>query len=106
MKYTSVFDLDTSENTYLVYDENTLSGVIIEAIKYEPLMNSHGVVIPHTDPNMLQAIWTVFTLAPAIGRICKAISLCFFNVNGKVKDQMMNDLAVSRAVKVKERTDD
>ena len=83
-----------------------LSGVIIEAIKYEPLMNSHGVVIPHTDPHMLQAIWTVFTLAPAIGRICKAISLCFFNVNGKVKDRMMNDLAVSRAVKVKERTDD
>lgn len=30
MKYTSVFDLDTSENTYLVYDENTLNGIIID----------------------------------------------------------------------------
>ncbi len=30
MKYTSVFDLETSENTYLVYDENTLNGVIID----------------------------------------------------------------------------
>lgn len=30
MKYTSVFDLQTSENTYLVYDENTLNGVIID----------------------------------------------------------------------------
>ncbi len=30
MKYTSVFDLETSENTYLVYDEITLNGVIID----------------------------------------------------------------------------
>ena len=82
-----------------------LSGVIIAAIKYEPLLNSHGVVIPQTDPNMLQAIWTVFTLAPAIGRICKAITLSFFNVNGRVKEEMMADLAVSRAAKVKSRTD-
>ena len=82
-----------------------LSGFIIAAIKYEPLLNSHGVVIPQTDPNMLQAIWTVFTLAPAIGRICKAITLSFFNVNGRVKEEMMADLAVSRAAKVKSRTD-
>ena len=81
-------------------------GFVIEAIKYEPLINSHGVVIPHTDPDMLQAIWTVFTLAPAIGRTLKAITLCFFNVNGKVREQMMNDLAVSRAEKVKIRTED
>jgi Na+/melibiose symporter-like transporter len=57
-----------------------LSGVIIAAIKYEPLLNSHGVVIPQTDPTMLKAIWTVFALAPAIGRIGKAVSLMFFNV--------------------------
>lgn len=30
MKYTSVFDLQTSENTYLIYDEDTLNGVIID----------------------------------------------------------------------------
>ncbi|MBO5897122.1 MAG: hypothetical protein J6Q83_07475, partial [Clostridia bacterium] len=76
------------------------------AIKYEPLINSYGVVVPQTDPTMLQAIWTVFTLAPAIGRIGKAVSLAFFNVDGKVKDQMMNDLAVSRAAKLKSRTGD
>jgi hypothetical protein len=28
----------------------------------------------------------------------------FFNVNGKVREQMMEDLAVSRAGKLKERT--
>lgn len=81
-----------------------LSGLIIAAIKYQPLLNSHGVVIPQTDPKMLRAIWTVFTLAPAIGRSCKGISLMFFNVNGKVREQMMEDLAVSRAGKLKERT--
>lgn len=81
-----------------------LSGVIIAAIKYEPLMNSYGVVIPQTDPHMLQAIWTVFTLAPAIGRIGKAITLSFFNVDGKVREEMMEDLAVSRAAKLKSRT--
>ena len=83
-----------------------LSGIIIAAIKYEPLINSYGVVVPQTDPKMLQAIWTVFTLAPAIGRIGKAISLSFFNVDGKVKEEMMNDLAVSRAAKLKSRTGD
>ena len=82
-----------------------LSGLIIAAIHYEPLINSYGVVVPQTDPGMLQAIWTVFTLAPAIGRIGKAISLSFFNVDGKVKEQMMEDLAVTRAAKLKGRTD-
>lgn len=81
-----------------------LSGIIIAAIKYEPLINSYGVVVPQTDPKMLQAIWTVFTLAPAIGRIGKAISLSFFNVDGKVKEQMMEELAISRAAKLKSRT--
>jgi Na+/melibiose symporter-like transporter len=82
-----------------------LSGLIVAAIHYEPLINSYGVVVPQTDPGMLQAIWTVFTLAPAIGRIGKAISLSFFNVDGKVKEQMMEDLAVTRAAKLKGRTD-
>ncbi len=30
MKYTSIFHNETNENTYLVYDENTLNGVIID----------------------------------------------------------------------------
>jgi Na+/melibiose symporter-like transporter len=82
-----------------------LSGIIIAAIKYEPLLNSYGVVIPQTDPAMLKAIWTVFTLAPALGRIGKSVSLMFFNVDGKVKEQMMDDLAITRAQKLKARTD-
>ena len=30
MQFTSVFDNQTSENTYMIYDENTLNGVIID----------------------------------------------------------------------------
>lgn len=30
MKFTSIFSNDTSENTYLVYDENTLNGAVID----------------------------------------------------------------------------
>ena len=36
--------------------------------------------------------------------ILSAILQLFFNVNGKVREQMMEDLAVSRAGKLKERT--
>ncbi len=82
-----------------------LSGIIVAAIKYEPLMNSYGVVIPQTNPAILNAIWTVFTLGPAIGRTCKAITLMFFNVDGKTREQMMSDLAVTRAAKLKTRTE-
>ncbi len=81
-----------------------LSGVIIAAIRYQPLLNSYGVVIPQTNPRMLSAIWMVFTLAPAVGRTLKAITLMFFNVDGKVREQMMDDLAASRAAKLKSRT--
>ncbi len=77
-----------------------LSGLIIAAIRYQPLLNSHGVVIPQTDERMLRAIWTVFTLAPAIGRTMKAVTLMFFNVTGKLKDEMIIGLAKQRAAKV------
>ena len=36
--------------------------------------------------------------------IVTGISLMFFTVNGKVREQMMEDLAISRAGKLKERT--
>lgn len=82
-----------------------LSGIIIAAIKYEPLLNQYGVVIPQTDPKMLNAIWAVFVLAPAIGRLGKAVTLTFFNVDGDTREKMSEELAISRAAKTKERTD-
>lgn len=77
-----------------------LSGLIIAAIRYQPLLNAHGVVVPQTDERMLRAIWMVFTLAPAIGRGMKAVTLMFFNVHGKVKEEMIVGLAKQRAAKV------
>lgn len=77
-----------------------LSGVIINAIKYKPLLNSYGVVIPQTDPVMLKGIWTIFALAPGIGRMLEGASLLFFNVHGETKETMMHELARIRAAKV------
>ena len=79
---------------------NILSGVIIKSIHYVPLLNAYGVVIPQTDQKMLAGIWTIFALAPGIGRLAKAITLQFFNVHGKTKDRMMVELAEIRAAKV------
>ncbi len=77
-----------------------ISAAAIGAIHYEPLKNANGIIIPQTDPGMLAGIWTVFALAPAIGRFLKGVSLLFFNVHGKTRDTMMYELAKIRAAKV------
>ena len=58
------------------------------------------MIIPQTDPDMLAGIWTVFALAPAIGRFMKGVTLLFFNVHGKTRETMMYELAKIRAAKV------
>ncbi len=77
-----------------------LSGVILNALNYTPLLNANGVIIPQTDPKMLAGIWMVFALAPGIGRFLKGVTLLFFNVHGKTRDTMMYELAKIRAAKV------
>jgi Na+/melibiose symporter-like transporter len=79
---------------------NILSGVIIDAIHFEPLLDATGKVIPQTDPVMLRGLWAVFALAPAIGRFMKGVTLLFFNVHGKTRDTMMYELAKIRAAMV------
>ena len=76
-----------------------LGGVIIDAIHFEPLKDVNGFIIPQTDEAMLRGIWTVFALAPAIGRFMKGVTLLFFNVHGKTRDTMMYELAKIRASK-------
>lgn len=76
-----------------------LAGVIIKSINYVPLLNEYGVVVPQTDPKMLKYIFMVFCLGPGIGRLCKAVTLMFFDVHGKTKDTMLAELAVVRAEK-------
>lgn len=77
-----------------------ISAFTVAAIHYVPLINANGVQIPQTDPGMLAGIWTVFALAPAIGRFMKGVTLLFFNVHGKTRDTMMFELAKIRAAKV------
>ncbi len=76
-----------------------ISGFAVDAIHYQPLENANGIVIPQTDPGMLAGIWTVFALAPAIGRIMEGFSILFFNVHGKTRETMMEELAKIRAAK-------
>ena len=59
-----------------------------------------GKLVRQTDPVMLRNIWALFALAIGVGRAIEAIVLLFFSVHGKTREQMMHDLAVSRAAKV------
>ncbi|MBQ8210638.1 MAG: MFS transporter [Clostridia bacterium] len=59
-----------------------------------------GKLVRQTDPVMLRNIWTLFALLIGVGRTIEAILLQFFKVHGKTREQMMHDLAVSRAAKV------
>lgn len=61
-----------------------------------------GQLIRQTDPTMLRHLWAIFALAPAIGRLGKAVTLFFFKVHGKTKETMMRELAFIRSQKVLE----
>ncbi len=65
----------------------------------------NGNFVPSDDPVLLRNIWIVLALCPAIGRFMKGVTLMFFNVNGKTKERMMEELAVARAAKVMDKSD-
>lgn len=77
-----------------------ISGGLISFFKIRSVYSDAGKLIRQTDPVMLRNIWIVFALCPAVGRTMKGVVLRFFNVHGKVREQMMADLAVSRAARV------
>lgn len=76
-----------------------ISGGLISVLKIHSVYSAEGKLIRQTNPVMLRNIWIVFALCPAIGRTLKGITLRFFNVDGKVREQMMKDLAKTRAEK-------
>ena len=51
MKYTSIFNNENGENTFLIYDENTLNGVIIDPgckiEKIEKMINENNVKVKY-----------------------------------------------------------
>lgn len=93
----------TATMSYLEWGVNSLASIvsafIIDSMGYVPLFRN-GVNVPQTDPKMLAGIWAVFCLGPAFGRTLKAITLMFFNVHGKTREVMMEDLARIRAAKL------
>lgn len=79
-----------------------IAGMAYQIIKFKPLKNSYGNLIPQTDPGILRGIWFIFALVPAISKFLVAISYMFFNVHGKFKEQMEADLVTRRREKVLE----
>ncbi len=79
-----------------------LSGLVLEFIHYEPIKDIAGNLVPQTDPSVLQGIWAIFCLAPAIARFGYGFSMIFFNVHGKFRNNMLEELNAKRSAKTLE----
>ena len=77
-----------------------IAGTAYQIIKFKPLKDSYGNLIPQTDPQILRGIWFIFALVPAISKLLVAVTYMFFNVHGKFKGQMEADLVKRREEKV------
>ena len=75
---------------------NLLSGVVISLVGYVARKDEFGNIVPESNYKTLMGFWAIFCLLPAIARFLYGITLMFFNVDGKVKKQMLQDLEVSR----------
>lgn len=75
---------------------NLLSGVVISLVGYVARKDEFGNIIPESNYNTLLGFWAVFCLLPSIARFLYGITLLFFNVDGKFKEQMLKDLEVRR----------
>lgn len=73
-----------------------LSGVVISLIGYTAHKDVFGNVVRETDSSILRGFWFIFCVMPAIARFLYGISLIFFNVHGKFKEQMLKDLEERR----------
>lgn len=69
-----------------------LSGVVISIIGYTAHKDVFGNVVRETDSNILRGFWFIFCVMPALARTLYGVSLIFFNVHGKFKEQMLKDL--------------
>ena len=77
-----------------------LSGVVISAVGYVARKDEFGNIIPESNHNTLLGFWAVFCLLPAIARFLYGVTLLFFNVDGKFKEQMLKELDARRRERV------
>jgi len=78
-----------------------ISGAVYDWIKFTQPKDAYGNAIPHTNPKVLKGIFGVFALAPAASRFGYALALLLFNVNGRFKERMLEELAVKRLARTK-----
>ena len=80
-----------------------LSGMVLTWINYVPLTDSLGNAIPQTDPSMLEGIWAIFCILPAIARGFYGLAFFLYPIHGKLLDQMTVELADIRADRLAEQ---
>ncbi len=80
-----------------------LSGMVLTWINYIPLTDSLGNAIPQTDPKMLNGIWAVFCILPALARGLYGASFILYPIHGKLQQQMIVELAEIRANRLEEQ---
>ncbi len=80
-----------------------LSGMVLTWINYVPLTDSLGNAVPQTDPTMLQGIWTIFCILPALARGLYGVAFILYPIHGKLQQQMIVELADIRAERLKEQ---
>lgn len=83
-----------------------LSGVVISAVGYVARKDEFGNIVPESNYKTLLGFWAVFCLLPAIARFLYGVTLMFFNVDGKFKEQMLKDLEVRRRERVEKLDSD
>ena len=75
---------------------NLLSGVVISLVGYVARKDEFGNIVAESNYNTLFGFWAVFCLLPAIARFLYGVTLLFFNVDGKFKEQMLKELEIRR----------
>lgn len=80
-----------------------LSGMVLTWINYVPLTDSLGNAVPQTDPKMLNGIWAVFCILPALARGLYGLSFILYPIHGDMKNQMIAELADIRADRLAEQ---
>ena len=80
-----------------------LSGMVLTWINYVPLTDSLGNAVPQTDPTMLNGIWAVFCILPALARGLYGVSFIIYPIHGDLQQQMIVELAEKRAQRLAEQ---
>ena len=80
-----------------------LSGMVLTWLNYIPLTDSLGNAVPQTDPTILNGIWAIFCILPAIARGFYGLSFILYPIHGKLQQQMIVELADKRADRLAEQ---